>query len=52
VLAGAGIGIAAGIAVPLLHRGDLEVPPLSHWLQAAGGSVAGAMAGIVVAREF
>lgn len=52
VIAGAGIGIASGVAVPLAHRGELTMPPLSSWLEVTGGVAAGAMLGIVAARGY
>ena len=52
VLAGAGVGIASGVTVPLLHRGGRPVPPLSSWLQAMGGALGGVMVGILVAQAY
>ena len=51
VLVGAGIGIATGVAVPLLHRGEQPLPSFSSWAQSAGGSLAGVVVGLLVARE-
>ena len=52
VLAGAGVGIASGITVPLLHRGEKPVPPLSSWLQVMGGALGGVMVGILVVQAY
>ena len=52
VIAGAGIGIATGVAVPLLHRGALPMPSSNAWLQMIGGSLAGALTGVLLARGY
>ena len=49
VLAGAGIGIATGVTIPLLHRGELPLPPLEAWAQVASGSLAGTILGVLLA---
>lgn len=50
VLAGSALGVATGIVVPLLHRGDTRLPPARAWLQSAGGVVGGTLLGIWVGR--
>jgi membrane-associated phospholipid phosphatase len=50
VLAGAGIGVATGVAVPLLHRGDRPLPSTGAWLETIGGVLAGTLAGVWVTR--
>ncbi len=52
VLAGAGIGIVTGVAVPLLHRGDQPLPSSDAWLQTMGGALAGTLLGVLVARGY
>ena len=52
VLAGAGIGVTAGVIVPLLHRGDLPLPPTRAWLQVGSGALAGSVLGILLAQGF
>lgn len=54
-LAGAGIGVACGVGVPLLHgyrRNGQRIPTPGghHWLTAVGGMAAGAFVGIGTAR--
>lgn len=48
VLVGAGIGLTAGVALPLLHRGERPWPSRRHWLEAAGGVLTGALVGALV----
>lgn len=48
VLAGAGIGLATGVALPLLHRGDRSWPTPRAWLEGVGGLLTGALVGAVV----
>jgi len=51
VLAGGALGVAIGVGLPLLHRGDLRVPSRGAWLEAAGGLAAGALvAGLAASR--
>ena len=50
VLVGAGIGIATGISVPLLHRGEHSIPSSEAWLQMMGGALVGTLFGVVVAQ--
>jgi membrane-associated phospholipid phosphatase len=50
VLAVAGIGVATGVAVPLLHRGDRPLPSTGAWLETIGGVLAGTLAGVWVTR--
>jgi len=50
VLAGAAIGVATGVSVPLLHRGARPLPSRHAWLQSMGGALAGTAFGILVAR--
>jgi membrane-associated phospholipid phosphatase len=57
VMAGAAIGTATGIGVPLLHRwiaGDHVTPrPTGHaWLQAGAGAVVGIGTGLLIAEGF
>lgn len=47
VIAGGGIGLATGVAVPLLHRGDRPMPPLKSWLEVLGGAAAGTVVGVI-----
>jgi membrane-associated phospholipid phosphatase len=47
VMAGGAIGLATGITIPLLHRGDEPMPPLKSWLQVLGGAAAGTVVGVV-----
>jgi membrane-associated phospholipid phosphatase len=52
VVAGAALGIATGATVPLLHRGDQPLPSGQAWLQAAGGTLTGALLGALVAQRY
>jgi membrane-associated phospholipid phosphatase len=52
VLAGAGIGIAVGVTIPLLHRGDRRIPSLKSWLQMTGGVLVGSLVGTLAAERF
>lgn len=52
VMVAAGIGIAAGVTLPLVHRGGQALPPPKAWAQMMGGTVAGALAGILLARGY
>jgi membrane-associated phospholipid phosphatase len=52
VLAGAGIGVAVGVTLPLLHRGDRRIPPARSWLEMAGGLLAGTFLGTLAAERF
>ena len=52
VLVGAGIGIATGVAVPLLHRGGRRAPSTAAWFEMTGGAVAGTLVGILFARRY
>lgn len=52
VLLGSTIGIASGVFVPLLHRGDTPLPAAHDWLQMAGGAVAGTLVGFLVAQSY
>jgi len=52
VLAGAGIGVAVGVTVPLLHRGDRSIPSLKSWLEMTGGVLVGSFLGTVAAEGF
>jgi len=52
VLAGAGIGIAVGVTLPLLHRGDRRIPSLKSWLQMTGGVLVGSFLGTLAAERF
>jgi len=47
VMAGGAIGLATGIAVPLLHRGSRPMPSAKAWLEVLGGVAAGTMVGVV-----
>lgn len=50
VLAGAGLGIASGIALPLLHRGRLALPSRSAVLQSLAGVVSGTLVGVALSH--
>ena len=50
VLAGAGIGIVTGVAVPILHRGRRPLPSSKALLQMMGGAFAGTLLGVMVAQ--
>lgn len=50
VLAGAGLGIASGIALPLVHRGALALPSRSSVLESLAGVVSGALVGIALSH--
>ncbi len=50
VIAGAGIGIVTGVAVPMLHRDGRSMPSRNAWLEMVGGAVAGTVVGVAVAR--
>jgi len=52
VLAGAGLGIAVGVTVPLLHRGDRRIPSPKSWLQMTGGVLVGSFLGTLAAERF
>ena len=52
VVAGAGIGIAAGVTVPLLHRGEQPLPSSKAWAQMMGGALAGTLLGVLVAQGY
>jgi len=52
VLAGAGIGIATGVTLPLLHRGDRRIPSPKAWLQLTGGVLVGSLLGTLAAERF
>ena len=43
VLVGSGIGVASGIAIPLLHRGDRSLPSRRALLETLGGTVLGSV---------
>jgi membrane-associated phospholipid phosphatase len=47
VIAGSGIGLVTGVAIPLLHRGDRPMPPLKSWLEVLGGAAAGTVVGVI-----
>jgi membrane-associated phospholipid phosphatase len=52
VIAGGALGLAIGVTLPLLHRGDAPSPSGRAWLEAAGGAVVGGLAGGLVAGSF
>lgn len=53
VLAGAGIGTAVGVTLPLLHRGEGRAAPTARaWLEVAAGAVLGVSIGIVTAPHL
>jgi membrane-associated phospholipid phosphatase len=52
VVAGAGLGIVTGVAVPLAHRGDQPLPTSGAWLEVAGGALAGTLVGVVLAGTY
>jgi len=47
VIAGGGIGLATGVTIPLLHRGNRPMPPLKSWLEVLGGAAAGTVVGVI-----
>lgn len=52
VIAGSALGLGSGIAVPLLHRGDVRAPSAEAWLQMGVGTLMGALLGGFVASSF
>ena len=52
VVAGAGLGMLVGVVVPLSHRGATPAPAPDAWLQAFGGTLAGAALGLSLAGAF
>jgi membrane-associated phospholipid phosphatase len=50
VLTGSGLGLATGIAVPLLHRGGRPLPSARAWIEMLGGAAAGTVVGVAIAR--
>lgn len=52
VVAGAGLGILTGVAVPLAHRGGATLPTSRAWLEVAGGALAGTLFGLVLAGAY
>ena len=48
VIVGSLLGLGSGVAVPILHRGDIAMPTTRAWLETSGGMVAGALAGILL----
>ena len=52
VLAGAGVGIASGVTIPLLHRGEQPLPAARAWAQTMGGALAGTLLGVLVAQGY
>lgn len=52
VLAGAALGIATGVTVPLLHRGQRPLPSTSASLQTMAGALAGTLLGVLIARGY
>lgn len=48
VLAGGALGLATGVAVPLLHRGERRAPSARAWLEVLGGLAAGTVTGVLV----
>lgn len=52
VVAGAGLGIITGVAVPLAHRSDSTPPRSRAWLEAAGGALAGTLFGVFLAGAY
>jgi len=52
VLAGAGIGVATGVTVTLLHRGTQSLPSSAALLQTIGGTLVGTALGILVGRAY
>lgn len=51
VIAGAGVGIASGILVPLAHRGELPLPRREAWLQTIAGVALGTVTGVVLGSD-
>ena len=51
VIAGAGIGVLTGVAVPMLHRGDRQLQT-NAVLQMVGGGLAGTFLGVMLARGY
>lgn len=52
VLAGAGLGVAVGVTIPLLHRGDRRIPSPKSWLEMTGGVLVGTFLGSMAAEAF
>lgn len=52
VVAGAGIGVAVGVTIPLLHRGDRRIPSPKSWLEMTGGVLVGTFLGSMAAEAF
>ena len=52
VLAGSGIGVATGVTVSLLHRGEQPLPSSQALLQMMGGALAGTVLGVLVAKGY
>jgi len=50
VIAGAGLGLATGVVVPLLHRDGRPAPSGRAWLEVLGGTVAGTLVAVLVAQ--
>jgi membrane-associated phospholipid phosphatase len=52
VLAGTGVGVATGVTVSLLHRGEQPWPSSGAWLQMTAGALAGTALGVLLARGY
>jgi hypothetical protein len=52
VLAGSGIGVATGVTVSLLHRGEQPLPSSEALLQMMGGALAGTVLGVLVGKGY
>jgi len=50
VIAGAGIGIVTGVAVPLLHRGGRPLPSSEALFEVLGGALVGTLIGVVAVK--
>lgn len=52
VLAGTAIGVAVGVTIPLLHRGQAPAPSARSWLHMSSGAILGGLLGSIVGLEF
>lgn len=52
VLVGAALGIATGVTVPLLHRGERPLPSAGATLETMAGALAGTLLGVVIGKGY